>query len=161
MGGVLLALNRPEEALAPLREAVRLRPDYALAHLNLANALARVGELDFAAIEYRKVIVLRPDDPRALSGLAWILAVHPSEDRRDPEEAVRLAERARETLDDAETRDRLAAAYASAHRYREAVRAAEEALVAALQSGPPQLASEIRARIDLYRQEQPYRAPDL
>jgi tetratricopeptide (TPR) repeat protein len=161
MGGVLAALNRPNEAVAPLREALRLRPDYALARLNLANALARGGELDEAALEYREALALRPDDPRALSGLAWILAVHPSEDQRDPEEAVRLAESARVKLNDAETLDRLAAAYASARRYREAVRVAEDALAAALSRGQPELALEIRARLELYRRGRPYRASGL
>ncbi len=160
MGGVFSALGRPKEAIAPLGEAIRLRPDYALAHLNLANALARVDELDEAAIEYRKTLSLRPDDPRALSGLAWILAVHPSEDVREPDEAVRLAERARERLDGAETRDTLAAAYASANRYRDAVLVAEEALAAALEGSRSELADEIRARLDLYRQKKPYRASE-
>jgi tetratricopeptide (TPR) repeat protein len=160
MGGVLTALHRPDEAVAPLREAVRLRPDYALAHLNLASALSRLSRLDEAALEYRKAISLGPDDPRALSGLAWILAVHPRDDARDPEEAVRLAERARATLDDAETRDRLAAAYASAGRFRDAVEVAEEALAAALEGRRSGLAREVRMRLDLYREEKPYRLSD-
>jgi vacuolar-type H+-ATPase subunit B/Vma2 len=71
---------------------------------------------------------------------------------------VRLAERARENLDDAETRDRLAAAYATANRYRDAVQVAEEALAAALDGGRSKLADQIRARLDLYRQRKPYRA---
>jgi hypothetical protein len=103
---------------------------------------------------------LRPDDPQALSGLAWILAVHPLEDVREPDKAVRLAERAREHLDAAETRDTLAAAYASANRYREAVLVAEEALAAALDDSRSDLAGQIRDRLDLYRQEKPYRAPE-
>jgi Tfp pilus assembly protein PilF len=159
LGGVLSALGRPHEAMVPLREAVRLRPDYAIAHLNLAIALSRSNELDEAAAEYRTTLTLRPNDPRALSGLSWILAVHPRDEVREPEEAVRLAERARESLADAETLDALAAAYASANRYLDAVRVAEEALAAALGSRRSALAEEIRARLDLYRRGKSFRAP--
>jgi tetratricopeptide (TPR) repeat protein len=160
LGGVLSALGRPQEAVVPLREAVRLRPDYAIAHLNMAIALARLNELDEAAAEYRTTLTLRPDDPRALSGLAWILAVHPRDEVREPGEAVRLAERARETLGDAETLDALAAAYASANRYLDAVRVAEEALAAALGSRQSALAEDIRDRLDLYRRGKSFRVPE-
>jgi Tfp pilus assembly protein PilF len=160
LGGVLSALGRPQEALVPLREAVRLRPGYALAHLNLAMALARLNDLDQAAAEYRLTLSLRPDDPRALSGLAWILAVHPRDNVRDPDDAMRLAERACETLGDAETLDALAAAYASANRYLDAVRVAEEALAAAGAARRSDLADEIRDRIDLYRRRKSFRAPE-
>jgi len=159
LGSVLSALGRPEEATVPLREAVRLRPDYALAHLNLGVTLAQVGELDESAIEFRRALSLRGDDWRAMSGLAWILAVHPREDVREPAEAVRLAERARVHLDDAVTLDALAAAYASAGRYGDAVRVAEEALAEALGARRSELAGEIRERLGLYRQDKPYRAP--
>jgi len=161
LGGVLAALGRPQEAIVPLREAVRLRPGYALAHLNLAVALARSNALDEAAGEYRTALSLRPDDPRALSGLAWILAVHPRDEVREPDDAVRLAERARETLGDAETLDALAAAYASANRYLDAVRVAEEALAAAVAGRRSDLADEIRDRLDLYRRGKSFRAPEL
>ncbi len=157
MGGVLTALGRAHEAIAPLQEALRLRPDYALAHLNLANALSLVNELDEAAIEFRKTISLLPDDARALSGLAWILAVHPREDVRDPQEAVQLAERASRISEDTGTLDALGAAYASAGRYRDAVRVAERALASARGGGQRELAGEIRRRLDLYERGKPYR----
>ena len=43
------------------REAIRLKPDYALAHYNLGIALRKKGDVDGAIAEYREVIRLRPD----------------------------------------------------------------------------------------------------
>lgn len=159
LGSVLTALSRPEEAVVPLREAIRLRPDYALAHFNLAEALAQMEELDEAAIEYRKTLSARPDDPRALAGLAWILAVHTREEARDPEEAIRLSERASGISQSAFTLDSLAAAHAAAGRYREAVEIAEKALARALEERRFPLGEQIRRRLELYERGRPYRAP--
>ncbi|HLE69677.1 MAG TPA: tetratricopeptide repeat protein [Vicinamibacteria bacterium] len=158
LANALARVDELDEAAIEYRKSISLRPDDGSAHLGLATVLLESGRLSESLSHYRLAVRLRPDDPQALSGLAWILAVHPQDDLREPEKAVRLAERARENLDDAETRDRLAAAYASANRYRDAVEVAEEALVAALDGGTSELAGEIRARLDLYRQRKPYRA---
>ena len=44
-------------------EALRLRPDFALAHLNLGNALQRQGHFDRAVPSFRESIRLDPTDP--------------------------------------------------------------------------------------------------
>src|SRR5262245_42815682 len=43
LGQTLLALGRAAEAVEPLREAVRLRPDYTAAHRDLGRALLETG----------------------------------------------------------------------------------------------------------------------
>ena len=48
--------------MAALREAIRLKPDYAPAHLSLGVALATKGRLDEAIAAYREAIRLRPND---------------------------------------------------------------------------------------------------
>ena len=76
---------------------------------------------------------------------------------RDPGEAVRLASRATELSGgrDPAILDTLAAAYAAAGRFEEAVRTAEaaEALFAA--GSAPGPAAEVRARLNLYRAGKP------
>jgi Flp pilus assembly protein TadD len=49
LGQTLLALGRPAEAVDPLREAVRLRPDYSAAHRDLGRALLEAGRSEEAA----------------------------------------------------------------------------------------------------------------
>jgi spermidine synthase len=71
---------------------------------------------------------------------------------------VSLAERAAlSSAPDPSVADTLAAAYAAAGRYDEAVRVAEQALRQVEAGGPPALAEQVRARLALYRAGRPYR----
>jgi len=55
------------------REAIRLKPDYAVAHVGLAGTLADIGELDNAIAEYREVVRLNPGDAPAHEALGGLL----------------------------------------------------------------------------------------
>ena len=55
------------------REAIRLKPDYAVAHAGLAGTLADIGELDNAIAEYRAVVRLNPGDAPAHEALGGLL----------------------------------------------------------------------------------------
>jgi spermidine synthase len=94
-----------------------------------------------------------------VNNLAWLLATARDPSLRDPTLAVALAERAAALSPppDPSVADTLAAAYAAAGRYGDAVRVAEQALRQVEAGGPPALAEPIRARIALYRAGQPYR----
>ena len=78
-----------------------------------------------AAEEYRQALRLRPDWPELLNNLAWLLAIHPEPGVRNGVEAVALAERACRSTGNTNTSllATLAAAYAEAGRYPEAVAA--------------------------------------
>ena len=52
--------GRPDEALVHFREAVRLGPGLAMAHLNLGRALKQQGKLDEAVSHYRRALALDP-----------------------------------------------------------------------------------------------------
>jgi Flp pilus assembly protein TadD len=58
--------GREAEVLAHYREALRLNPDYAEAHNNLAVLLARAGQLEPARQHWETALKLKPDyeDPR-------------------------------------------------------------------------------------------------
>ncbi len=58
--GALLRPTAPDEALAHLTEAVRLKPDSDVGHYNLANLLQQIGRSDDAVREYRETIRLTP-----------------------------------------------------------------------------------------------------
>ena len=99
-----------------------------------------------------------PVEWSATNNLAWILATSPNPVLRDPEQAVRLLEAVRreeETLP--ELLDTLAAAYAAAGRFEDAVRSADQAL--ALAHHQRELAAAIRERQTLYRSGRPYVEP--
>src|SRR5262249_32529369 len=107
---------------------------------------------------YAIALKLQPDVPRALAGLAWLRATAPEPALRSPGEAVQLAERVVELTSrrDAGALDVLAAAYASADRFDEAVTASHEAMSLADAGGLHSLWIDIRERSKLYEQGRAY-----
>jgi tetratricopeptide (TPR) repeat protein len=87
--------GKPDEAIAELREAIRLRPDLGAAHLELGHAPINRGDPDGAIPEYREAIRLMPDDPMPRATLAFevLMAGRPD---LDEAEALRHARRAAE-----------------------------------------------------------------
>ena len=68
-----LNLGNPEEAEARLRRAIELKPDYAEAHYNLANALGAQGKLEEAVAHYRCALALVPNFINAHNNLGTTL----------------------------------------------------------------------------------------
>jgi hypothetical protein len=68
----LLRQNRVDEAMPYIAEVLRLRPNLPEAHIDLASALSRRGDLDAAGAQYRKALQLDPDGPDAREGLGVI-----------------------------------------------------------------------------------------
>jgi adenylate cyclase len=75
LGAALLGLGRTDEAIASIREAIRLEPDNGQAHQALARAFW-VGRGDFAAAipEFERAIELNPDAGYSYLQLALLLA---------------------------------------------------------------------------------------
>jgi len=111
-----------------------------------------------AALEhYHEALRLRPDWPGVLNNLAWLLATHPSAEFRNGHQAVPLAERACQLTGGTNLAmvSTLAAAYAEAGRFPEAVSAQQKAcdLAAAQGQAPPE---RLQRRLEFYRSGQPY-----
>jgi Putative Zn-dependent protease, contains TPR repeats len=69
LGAARLALNQPEQAIAPLQKAVAADSGNNDARGMLASALLAAGRADQAAEQYRKLTEISADDPRAWYGL--------------------------------------------------------------------------------------------
>jgi Flp pilus assembly protein TadD len=156
LGAALLQVGRHAEAASALTGALRARPDYVEARYNLAHVYMLLGRHDDAVGELRKTLTHRPEWPPAMGMLAWLRATQGAVPGDEPDEVVKLASRAAELTGrrDASILDALAASYAAAGRFTEATRTAEEAEALAAQSAP-QLAADIRARLERYRAGQP------
>lgn len=91
--GAMLRTTDPEQALAHLAEAVRLKPDLVEGRYNLAAALQQVGRLDEAATQYREAIRLVPTHARAHCNLGNTLRQLGRLDEAEASylEAIRLA----------------------------------------------------------------------
>jgi Flp pilus assembly protein TadD len=148
LGEVLIQAARFPEAVTTLKRAVELNPAHPEAHYNLANALATLGQPKAAQAEFREAVRLKPDWPLALASLAGLEAMSP--EVRDAEDALRLATRAADLTGrrDPYILMMLARAQATAGRFVDATRTAEEAHSLAPAS---HLAAQISADLVLYR----------
>jgi tetratricopeptide (TPR) repeat protein len=148
-----------DEAIAEFSAALRILPDDAPTHGELADLLQRQRRSLEAVPHYRQALRLRPDSPEALNNLAWILATDPRPELRDGPEAVRLADRACQLSG----RKRaiflgtLAAAYAEAGRFGDAVKTAESARDTARAAGEQAIASTNDTLIEVYRAGKAFR----
>jgi protein O-mannosyl-transferase len=88
----LIEAGRVEEAIAHLREALRLRPGFSYAHNSLGGALYAQGKLDEAIAHLRDAILLAPDsfEPRINLGLALTAQGKHEEAAQSFAEAVRI-----------------------------------------------------------------------
>jgi tetratricopeptide (TPR) repeat protein len=161
LAGALRLQGKTDLAIRRYREAVRLKPDFAEAHYGLGLALILDGQPAAALAPLREALQLRPDWVQPMVSAARILATHADAEVRQPEEAIRLAERACELTrhKDAWALDTLAAAYASAGDFERAVATAGEALAEALVRGTGDLSVDIRGRLWLYKQGRAYVEP--
>jgi len=158
LGLILIRKGEFEKAKAQLLEAIKLKPDYTEAHVKLGLVLSLLGESSGAAKQYQQALDLNPDAVEALNNLAWIRAASSHPDMRNGAESVRLAQRACELTDYRTPMliGTLAAAYAEAGRFQEAVETGTKAGNLARSSGLKELAQRNEELVKLYRAGQPF-----
>lgn len=160
LGVAYLARGEIERAAPPLQAAARLDPRLgpaarrAFAVASASRGLSRLAQGDGAGalLDLRAALAADPDDAIAANGLAWILATSSEPTLRNPEEAVRAAERAVRTRpEDPGLLDTLGAAYASDGRFAEAIETSQRAENLASAQGDDALRDRIRERVARYR----------
>jgi Flp pilus assembly protein TadD len=134
-------------------------PDDFNAHLTLGMVLPHLGRDLEARKHLETALNLQPDSTEAVNNLAWSLATSDDPELRNGTRAVMLAERACELTHYEKTRviGTLAAAYAEAGRYEEAIATAEKACAQARKNNESDLFQKNLELLRLYRSEQPCR----
>ena len=144
-------------AIKDFDEAIRFRGDDAIYVRGRGWAYYRKGEYDRAIEDLDLAIRLNPADAITLNSKAWILATARSTDLRDGHEAIRLAREAVRLIDNPAIRDTLAAAYAEAGQYADAVAEQVRAIEMLTAVGRDDEVADFQNRLELYRYGQPYR----
>ncbi len=137
------------------RRALAVTERNYVAHTNLGNFLPAREALP----HYEMALAIQPDSPLPASNVAWILATAPDPNLRDGARAVRWAEQANRAAGNPDPLilRTLAASYAEAGRFADAIRTAEAALPLAEAAGQPALAFDLRNNIAGYKVGEPVR----
>jgi len=116
------------EAITHYNKSLQIEPDFVAVHAKLAYSLEALGSLGDAVEHYAKALQAEPDRVDILNNLAWLLAVHKDAEFHDPEQAVRLAERACQLTkyEDPSLLDTLATAYEAAGDSAQAAKTTEK-----------------------------------
>ena len=141
-----------------LAQAARIEPDNPDTLYRYADVLENQGRYKEALQQYHKVSQLIPNSPIAINRIAWILATSADPKLRDAPKAIRLAKLAFELTDykSVEPLDTLAAAYAAAGQFQEAVQIASRVLEIVSASENAKLIKQIRGRLKLFRAGKPF-----
>jgi Flp pilus assembly protein TadD len=156
----LASAGQTEAAIAQLETSLRAKPTLD-ARLRLADLLRASGRTREAIAQSREALKFSPDQPEVLSNLAWLLATSADDSLRNGKEAVQFAERACQLtkFGQAPAVGTLAAAYAEAGRFEEAVNAGRKAIDLANETGDLAFANLNRQLLQLYQNRRPYHEP--
>ena len=155
LGVVQGRLGELDAAAKRFARVLELDPTHAAAHNDLGRVLLLRGDALGAVGSWRRALELDPSLLRTANDLALLLATHPDPAVRNGAEAVQWAEhctRATQYRDPIPLAT-LAAAYAEAGRFADAIQSQNQAL----QLAPAALQPEFRARLERYARGEPFR----
>ena len=124
----------------------------------MAFATLQLGDFARAVRHGREALRLDPTLDSAANNLAWILATSPDPNARNPEESIRIMERllGKAERPDPAHLDTLAAAFAAAGRFPDAIDTAVRAEKLAREQRRSAMVEEIRVRLARYREAEPW-----
>ena len=145
-----------DRAITHYTEALRVNPNDPRAHMYRAAAWSNKGNYERAAADYSEAMRLNPQHAGVHNSAAWVLATAPTASVRNGARAIEVARKAAELTSwkDGNILDTLAAAYAEAGNFPEAVSWQEKAI-----QFPDFMKDQgdgARARLELYRKRQPF-----
>ncbi|PYK90530.1 MAG: hypothetical protein DME35_05595 [Verrucomicrobia bacterium] len=146
-------------AIAHARTTLKDYPFDVPTHDDLGVLLVQNRDVRAGIEQWEISLQIDPDDGNALNNLAWVLATYPADTIRDGKRAVELAEKAA-VLPGGEAPivlRTLAAAYAEAGDFSNAVNTAQHALDLATGQNNTSLLATLRHEIELYQARTPYR----
>jgi tetratricopeptide (TPR) repeat protein len=158
-GRILACLGTGDLTLAEsdLNKALALSPDSASLINTRGLVLQKKGLYGQALHDHVKAMELSPQMWRAKADLAWLLATCPDERYRDGKQAVAFAEASANIKPDHFTLDVLAAAYAEAGRFDEAVKIMQIAIDTLEKQGRSRLSADLRPHLEAYQKHTPWR----
>ena len=150
--------GRIANAITHYQRAVELDPSFAGSQGALGRALLQEGRAREAVPHIERALEITPDIPVLQNDLAWLRATSAIPELRNGVQAVELAEKASKAADGKNIlfRRTLAAAYAEAGRFPEAIQTVQRALQLPESEGDKAQRDALRAELELYRSGSPF-----
>lgn len=150
--------KRYTAAIEDFTESLRLDGTLAQSYRTRGLVYQKLGEYENAVRDFSEFIRLRPNNHWILNELAWIYATCPEENVRDGAKAIQLAKRAcaASNWKNPGYIETLAAAYAKANDWENAVSNQEKALQMA---GTESETLDRRNRLSLYQRKETFQMP--
>ncbi len=166
LGAGLLQERRLDEAVEVLTKSLSIQANNYDVQSNLGFALFHQGQIDGAVAHFLRALDLKPDSvtvQKNLAGIAWALSASTDDSVRNGAKAVELAELVDRLSGghDPVLVSVLAAAYAEAGRFPDAVATAQRAQQLAAAQGNSSMAGVARQQIEKFQSEQPFRDPSV
>ena len=152
LGSALLQEDRVREAISEWQKTVSINPLDLEAEASLGDAFVREHRVAEAITCYEKILRIVPNSVLILNKLAWIRATCPDNLLRNAALAMELAERANRNSGGANPiiLRTLAAAYAEAGRFNNAIETAGRASQVAAGASNDSLLKALQKDLDLY-----------
>lgn len=163
-GQVLFQKGQMNQAIASLQEGLQIHPGNVGACNCLGYIFLSRGQAGEAAAYFQQVLESQPNDIGAQNNLAWVLATCPDASLRNGVKAVELAQQANQLSggQNPALLDTLAAAYAEAGNFPEAVTTAQKALqLIEPQTNAASAVNDLRRQLKCYQAGSPYRDRSL
>ncbi len=157
LGQALAKLGLQKEAVEIWAQALSINPRNMPARYNLATSFAALGEHGMAIRLLAEGLELSPNSSRMTTMLAWELATAPDAELRNGARAVQLARMTYAAKpDDPQQADLLAAAFAEAGNFADAIAAAERGLQIIAASANSANGLAMQRRLEGYRRGIPF-----
>ena len=163
-GNAYEQLGDVDKALQDFSWAIESDPNWPTSYLNRGGIYQSRGEWAKARADLDKAVQVGNANTAGIArhlfnADAWLLATCPDPAVRDGPRAVKMAQRAVGVEETAKTRDTLAAAYAEAGQFEDAVREETKAIALAEAKQPEPEIGSFQARLQLYQHGMPFHRP--
>ncbi|MBW2645696.1 MAG: tetratricopeptide repeat protein [Deltaproteobacteria bacterium] len=145
-------------AIADYDKALEIEPGFSAAYNNRGDARDKKGDYAQAIADYNRALAIDPRFVVAYNNQAWLLATCPDGKYRNGAKAVELALKAVELTPDVYQLDTLAAAYAEAGKFEDAIATQERVISLLNKEGDTEVLAESIERLRYYEAHKPWRA---
>ena len=159
LGNALRKSGHLDEAIGHLRKVVSIKPDYGTAYSTLGLVFLQRGNVQEAIDSWKQALAINPNQADVQNNLAWLLATTPEASLRNGAKAVTLAQQANHLTGGGNLKvlRTLAAAYAEAGRFEDALATARRAIELGASQKNHDLAAALQKEMRLYEANTPMR----